>query len=554
MSASSKVQAASPVSAHPPTAAPAAESELEKLPLEVFKIVTTYLANRDIKNLRLASKCICRRAPLRLERVFLSANPRNVEVFLAIADHPVFRERITEIVWDDAQLAKHVRNDDAELTGRYWLLEEGPGLDEPRLNGTYPWWFKNECGNEMDVIKYYIGNDADRPDILAIKSQLDAQMSLTKSWEHYQELLEQQDQVLETGDDESALKYGLTRFPSLQRITITPAAHGFLFYPLYETPMIRAFPKGFRYPIPRGWPMPHGYNLLTYQLKPWSDEEEKVKWRGFCIVTRELANLSEQATIPKLVLNAHHLHTGLNAHIFEERSEEYDNLVKVIERPGFTRLDLDLLCEQQTVRGWPCLRNSMLKRALSAVKDPHSFSLRTVTDFVEGQRPLTEEDFIPPPLTFIPVDKWQNLNHFGLSRALVRQEDVLSLLKALPKTLRSVELSFLHFRPRNVGYQSLVDGMRNTLGWGDRIKEERPKVIIRFTFANRRPPHPYYDVNEAVTKYIHGERDQNPFPNATFDRPAPGTYMVHLAFLPLYTRPTMGSEELIRLGILKRER
>ncbi|KAL7894265.1 hypothetical protein HDV63DRAFT_159318 [Trichoderma sp. SZMC 28014] len=533
MSASSKAQAA-------------AESELEKLPLEVFNIVTTYLANRDIKNLRLASKCICRRASLRLERVFLSANPRNVEVFLAIADHPVFRETITEIVWDDAQLAKQVRNDDAELTGRYWVPEEGPG--------TYPLWFINECVNEMDAIKYHIGNDADRPDILAIKSQLDAQMSLAESWEHYQELLEQQDQVLETGDDESALKYGLTRFPSLQRITITPAAHGFLFYPLYETPMIRAFPKGFLYPIPRGWPMPHGYNLVTYQLKPWSDQEEKPKWRGFCIVTRELANLSEQATIPKLVLDAHHLHTGLNAHIFEERSDEYDNLVKVIERPGFTRLDLDLLCEQQTVRGWPCLRNGMLKRALSAVKDPHSFSLRTVTNFVEGQRSLTEQDFIPPPLTFIPVDKWQNLNHFGLSRALVRQQDVLSLLKALPKTLRSVELSFLHFRPRNFGYQSLVDGMRNTLGWGDRIKEERPKVIIRFTFANCRPPHPYYDVNDAVTKYIHGERDQNPFPNATFDRPAPGTYMVHQTFLPLYTRPTTDSEELKRLGILKRER
>ncbi|KAJ5360502.1 hypothetical protein N7517_009693 [Penicillium concentricum] len=41
------------------------------------------------------------------------------------------------------------------------------------------------------------------------------------------------------------------QFPALKRVTITPPAHGHLFVPLHQTPMIRAFPKGFNYFIPR---------------------------------------------------------------------------------------------------------------------------------------------------------------------------------------------------------------------------------------------------------------------------------------------------------------
>lgn len=38
-----------------------------------------------------------------LSRVFLSANPLNIEVFHAVADHPKFRHQVTEIIWDEAR-------------------------------------------------------------------------------------------------------------------------------------------------------------------------------------------------------------------------------------------------------------------------------------------------------------------------------------------------------------------------------------------------------------------------------------------------------------------
>lgn len=52
------------------------------------------------------------------------------------------------------------------------------------------------------------------------------------------------------GTNVDALVYGLKRFPALRRMTITPAAHGWIFAPLYETPMIRALApaKGLQLP------------------------------------------------------------------------------------------------------------------------------------------------------------------------------------------------------------------------------------------------------------------------------------------------------------------
>ena len=118
--------------------------------------------------------------------------------------------------------------------------------------------------------------------------------------------------------------------------------------------------------------------------------------------------------------------------------------------------------------------------------------------------------------------------------------------------LRSVELSFLTFSNRTGGYQSLVDGMRDTLGWGERPKAERPKVIIRFPFNPAASPmQRFCDVNDAVTKYIHGERERNAFPNAAYDRPEFGAFVMHDAFLPQYERPTSDPYELKRLGITK---
>ncbi|KAL2821458.1 hypothetical protein BDW59DRAFT_150116 [Aspergillus cavernicola] len=61
------------------------------LPTEIITLICNYLPNGSIKALRLTCEEACNTARLRLNRVFLSANPLNISVFRAIADSEIFR-------------------------------------------------------------------------------------------------------------------------------------------------------------------------------------------------------------------------------------------------------------------------------------------------------------------------------------------------------------------------------------------------------------------------------------------------------------------------------
>ncbi|KAK1767593.1 hypothetical protein QBC33DRAFT_559077 [Phialemonium atrogriseum] len=443
---------------------------LVHLPAELFAAAASHLPNRDIKNLRLTCKILRERATLGLDRVFLSANPRNVEVFHAIADHETLRKGIIEIIWDDSQLVHNIERENDAVH----RLMESPSPE------ACPGWFARACQQNIDYLASRKESDVDRPDHVARTEQIGAQLPLDVSWDYYQQLLLQQEDVLASGADIYALRYGLDRFPSLRRITITPAAHGFLFTPLYETPMIRAFPYGFNYPTPRGWPTPD-FGEVPYEAPPRDDETEKSKWRGFCIVTRKLEKQNHH--ISELILDVNQLNTGLNCHVFDQPCEEYDNLVVLLRRPGFHRIDFALLADGQEWEDWSSFLSGYLKLALGEAKDLQHVSLRTQVDvnqFYEATLSGTSEsteNFIPLR-TIFPIDRWQKLRHFGLSNFLVRQDNLLSLLAALPTSLRSIKLSFLTFLGDGGNYRDLLADMRNALGWRDRPANERPRVTI----------------------------------------------------------------------------
>lgn len=75
-----------------------------RLPRKIVNIICDHVSNNTIKKLRVICRFYAATAALRLDRVFISANLHNVEVFNAIADHEVFRAQITDIIWDDALL------------------------------------------------------------------------------------------------------------------------------------------------------------------------------------------------------------------------------------------------------------------------------------------------------------------------------------------------------------------------------------------------------------------------------------------------------------------
>ncbi|KAF9891813.1 hypothetical protein FE257_003295 [Aspergillus nanangensis] len=482
------------------------QTGLSILPVELLHSIWSFLSNNDIKSLRLTCKLLAELASLRLSRVFLSPNPLNIQVFQAVADHPTFREKITEIIWDDACLIEEPTLDDVYPDE----LREDNYIDSDE---ECPIWFVDCCEENLDELTRRKGWDVDRPDHIARAKQVAAQPPLKVCWQYYHNLLQQQADVLASENDVDAFIYGLKQFPALQRVTITPAAHGRLHAPLYRTPMIRAFPYGFNYPIPRGWPTSTDLDMPPYASQ-WTNLSEKGrnKWRGFRVVTRVLAQ--HKHNVQEFVIDDHQLPTGLNCTIFNEPCEEYTNFAALLTTPGFSRLDLALIVGGQQKMDWSSVRNGRLRRSLASAKDLRHFTFRsTVLSIRSSDANLPGRDgshthFIPLQ-TIFPVDHWSSLTHFGLSRFLVVQSDVISLLSAMPNTIRSIELSFLGFLDDSGTWRDLLIDMRNTLHWHDREVGSRPRVTIGVDMATPRAGFGIW-IEDEVCDFLYGG-GPNPF-------------------------------------------
>ncbi|CAG8902816.1 unnamed protein product [Penicillium egyptiacum] len=485
--------------------------QLPSLPPELWQSILSHLSNSDIKSLRLT----CRRfgdSSLRIKRVFLSANPLNIEVFRAIADHKTFRHDVTEIVWDDARFIDVLERSVSEY-------DMGEDEDEG-----CPIWFVKACKENLEQLEERKYGDVDRPDHIARAEQVAVQPSLRKCWEHHQYLLQQQEYVLAAESDKDVFLYGLKRFPALKRITITPTAHGWLFAPLYQTPMIRAFPKGFNYPIPRGWPTA-GDHLAPAPpfATPWQalDEIEKDKYRGFRIVTRVLA--TEEHNVSELIMNANQLATGLDCTIFDSSCEEYENLL---------RCSNTLVSNMQHIRVYA-----------TPISDP-------THDGAEDSSAGSLRHFIPLQ-TIFPIDKWPKLRYFGLSRFLVSQSDIISLLSALPETLRSVELSFLRFVDDGGNWRDLLTEMRTQIRenrlWPDRDTTSKPRITIGVSPIHSRAGFGIW-LEQEVRDFLYGE-GEHPFDRVNLPKWGMGT--VRDTFEPNHERPYVRRGVLRQLGYLK---
>lgn len=458
---------------------------------EPLAAIVSYLPNPDLKRLRVTCKALGGVVPLRFERIFLSANPRNIEVARAIADNERFCKGVQEIIWDDALLVHEIiRPNEA-----YHMLAD-PTVSE----GDAPDWFIRACEENIKQLKNVRGGTG--------RLRTGKLLSFSESWSYYEELLKQQEEVLKSGADMDALTYVLKRCRSLRRITVTPAAHGSLNRPLYETPMIKSFPKGFKYSIPRGWP--YSGPLGLYILPSWKDEAAKKQWRGFCVVTNVLAGRNIHHHISELIIDVRELDTGLSCRVFDEPCEEYKNLVDLLRQPGFRRIDLALLADGQYYDdNWSSFRSGYLKKMFEAAPDLEHVSIRMTADYDQVSNNLEQNR--TPLQTIFPVDRWRNLQYFGIWNFIVDGPDLLLLLGALPTTLRFVELSFLEIIGKRGNYRDVLLDIRDTLGWRERAIDERPKLIVHVHgSATRYIPMRFHCVDKEANGFVYGDK-VNPF-------------------------------------------
>ncbi|KAL6791915.1 hypothetical protein J3E68DRAFT_409686 [Trichoderma sp. SZMC 28012] len=517
-------------------------SLLTELPRELLGNIVSRLENSDLKNLRLSCKLLASTSALRINRVFLSANPLNVRVFRAIADHEEYRHGITEIVYDDARLPRSAF--EAQATRRPEMLITGPPPDpltpwEAEFQSTAQEadeeWFQSARKANLWEIGAHKSHTKGQWDSLTRGKQAESEMSYPASWAYYQNLVRQQDEVIASGADKEAFIYGLRQFPSLRTVTVTPAAHGMLFSPLYKTPMIRAFPFGFNYPLPRGWPARREPES-PLDAAPWVDEEREAwarqvreNWRGFLFVACALAQERQHHHVSEFLIDSNQLQTGISCRLFEQPCEAFIDVVSILELPGLRRFHLSLNVEGQYLYNWQAFRSGLLKDALSKAVDLEQFALATDMDMED---PDEEE---PPSLEdIIPINSWPKLQHLKLWNFHVKKSELLLFLAQLPQTLKLLELGVLFFYD-GARYLDLLQDMRDTLGWQER--QIRPSVKIAL------PRRGYYrdgqaiELNKEIDEFLYNGGN-NPFAGKPTRSGVPrGVGVIRDAFLADFEQP-----------------
>src|SRR6478752_4192404 len=216
---------------------------LQALPSELIGAICRLLPNRDIKSLRLTCRYWRQNSLLRFDRVFISASPRNVEVLFAVANHDIFRHRAKEIMWDDAVL-ELVSSKEGDGPCGYSSYETDRDADSEE-KGRISRHFVRLCRDSMFDGTLRLRDKTKEEREKYMKGQMNDLLPSRESLAYYSRLLQEQSDILESGDDEAALRYAVQRFPRLTKVTVTPATHGVLITPLYETPMVKRFPLRF---------------------------------------------------------------------------------------------------------------------------------------------------------------------------------------------------------------------------------------------------------------------------------------------------------------------
>ncbi|KAF5552822.1 hypothetical protein FNAPI_6961 [Fusarium napiforme] len=483
---------------------------LQAIPNELLGCICAELCNRDIKSLRLTCRALRDKSYLRFDRVFISANPRNIEVLLAVANHDVFRHRVKEIIWDDSLLRRISTSEGYTPCG--YTDDEHDDFDDLAADENLEWMARNYVHLCEESIFYTNSRMREKNEYEGkneVQTQLDNLMPSRESLALYDDLLCQQKKVLSSGADEQAFRYAIQRFPQLTRVTVTPLAHGFLFMPLYKRPMIRAFPPGFVYPIPRTWPRD---DILGSEHGPedcpegWENDVERRQYRGFCIVTRVLADHADKLQISEFVVDNHKLETGIDYTLFDKPNAEYDSLCKIVARPGFRRLVLSLSTgyrEGWDSEDWGVYTNGRISSLLAKATGLEEVVLQANYDL--GSWYCDVKDFVSL-FDIFPVDVFSagKLRHFGLSGMQVLQDDLISFLGRLPSTLRSVNLSFLSLVADRGNHATMLADIRDKLGWRHRPAGQRIKVSM-FMRENLPDHGRYICLDKEVEEYIYGD-------------------------------------------------
>jgi hypothetical protein len=341
-------------------------ADISNLPVDILSLFFDCLTQRDLKNVRLVNRALHSLVNLRITRVFLSPNRTNIDAFRGIAASETFRSHVCEIIWDDAKLEFYGRQKlskfDAIRLREELRLGGGDFIPQGKM---FP-HFVHEIGEQAE--------DLGEEEASARKEELwganTEEMSLEESFDLYNRLYDEQQAIIESGEDAETLTLGLTSFSNLERVTISSETWRIKpLFPRFPTPFFRSLPPGFQMPLPWPWlgrdsddPSEDALEKLSL---PWDDAQEE--WRGYQIAISALLSTSPHHSVTELVIDTNFELTGLSHELFasDKQNTGYTTTVQLFRAVALTRLELSLNITTAEETNFSCFHNGLLKSALS---------------------------------------------------------------------------------------------------------------------------------------------------------------------------------------------
>ncbi|KAF2129327.1 hypothetical protein P153DRAFT_316177, partial [Dothidotthia symphoricarpi CBS 119687] len=401
------------------------------LPAELLAVICEDLSKLDIKRLRLVNRSLAKRVELRIDRVYISPNRANLESLQRILGHKRYRNRVQEIIWDDAQLEEYSSLEDfshAIHNDEKQLVNDIETRLEDAINGQNDDSFDYQAleygdlfqdGRLTDVAKGLLlrYDDQTSRDLIA---RCAAMMSVEESYAIYQDLYREEQEIMKRGDDVAALQYALTGFPNVRRITLTSEIwRPWNLLPTYDTPLFRSLPPGFRKPSVWPWlgPRPHPTPAQTaHRDKVMAQPLDGLptEWRGYSILVSALIALPNPK-IEEFIIDVGNEPTGLPHQLFAAPNEDYTLTLRMLQHLPLKKLQLALNSHGAAHVGYTYLTSGLLFSALNTLPNLESLDLNTNSH----ARIIRLVEFWTDPSKLLPLSLMQRLSHFALRNTVL---------------------------------------------------------------------------------------------------------------------------------------
>jgi hypothetical protein len=420
------------------------------LPSELLAVICEDLSKLDIKRLRLANVYLAKNVDLRIDRIYISPNRANLDCLQKILLHPRYRFHIPELVWDDAQLDEypdvksfaaaidfddnHVKQDTERL-----LMDLSRGLqDENAEFGS----FEHDDLFDMDgkltetAKAVLLRQDSQfARDVIARNA---ATMNVEESYAIYQDLYQEEREIMRQGLDAAALRHALAVCPKLVRVILTSEVwRPWNLQPVYHTPFHRFLPPGFR--KPSVWPWLSYRPQSTSAQLAYRDNMMKVgtidqdvslpsEFRGYNIVVSSLISIPNPQ-ISEFIIYAGHETTGISHQLFAAPNADWKNTMVMARKVPLKRLSLSIN-PHGTDYSSPSsyLHSGLMSKTLENMPLLEHLDL-SINCYERRNRELGEQIFSWGKV--IPISLLPRLRTFALRNVRTRYDELVELIKSM---------------------------------------------------------------------------------------------------------------------------